>query len=200
MKRYNHETIERATAALQKRQRTFRSLEKTLRVPRSTLFDWAHADMSQKAREERSHGGHVGNRLLEDWQESETAGFVFYRNMHDKNTSTERVKIQILDRFGVEVFDDWVSDWSRRHHISSQLAVRAAPSELSRDKIEAAISLLQEVRDLKLEPGKICAADKIYIKDKPTSLRQLAPVGLYPSLPPSLPFSRPSCSSLFSPH
>lgn len=161
---------------------SYRSIERATQVPHSTLQRHNHQDRSPEAIHERaSHRAH--NRLLLPWQEREIAGLVVYRNMHEVDTSSRRIRRHIYKRFHVYVDDDWISEWKKRMFISSRLCVAACKGELTVAIFEEAVKWLsawRELRDrLDIKPHQIVSIDKIYIKDQPRSTLQLAPIGQF---------------------
>jgi hypothetical protein len=156
---------------------SFRSIGVRVGLSHSTLHARYHQDQSPEAIEQRRIA-RAHNRLLQPFEERETAGFAVYRSMHNKQTSTGRIIKYVWDEFKVEVSLDWVTDFKKRQHLSSRLCSHASAGEMSAASIQQSIDFIERVRALRLRPEQMYAVDKIYIKDQPKWTRSIAPVGM----------------------
>jgi hypothetical protein len=176
----------KARALLQQRRRdiglgrvplSYRQIEKLTHVPKTDLWNWDHEDMSSEAQVLRAEA-RAWNRYVSVEARFEVGGFIIYRNITRRDTSTATIQEYIWRRFQYHADDSYVSGLRAFCHMTSRKVVKVMRGALSHSSIEKAIKTLEEFRNLIIAPDKIVITDKIYFSDTPKKSVQTGMIGL----------------------
>ena len=118
-------------------------------------------------------------RILSDEQQCISAGWVVYRNIFRKDTSNEKLKTFMLEKFGASTNPTYLSRFNKKSHLSSRLVSKSSPSEYSKIRYRQAIEFLSRIRNKRKKPHQIVCLDKTSIYCDARYSRQLAPKGRY---------------------
>ncbi len=157
---------------------SYRQISNIAHIPKSDLFFWDHQDMSPQAQNLRAEA-HAWNRFLIFECRYEVGGFIIYRNITLRDTSTETIQEYIWRRFGFRAHPSYVSGLRMFCHLTKKKVIKFLRGRLSHSLIESAIHKLEEFRKLDISPENIVCVDKIYFSDTPTKSIQTGMQGMY---------------------
>ncbi len=157
---------------------SYRQISNITHIPKSDLFFWDHQDMSPQAQNLRAEA-HAWNRFLIFECRYEVGGFIIYRNITLRDTSTETIQEYIWRRFGFRAHPSYVSGLRMFCHLTKKKVIKVLRGRLSHSLIESAIHKLEEFRKLDISPENIVCVDKIYFSDTPTKSIQTGMQGMY---------------------
>jgi hypothetical protein len=121
--------------------------------------------------------------LLSEREESVLAGFVVYRNLKRRDTSTLTIERFMHAQFGLYPSRSWYSRFCKKHHLSYRVTAVAKWSEDSPKKWKECLRFIQRIRDdirvLKLPLNKIAAVDKVKFRLMTKNVKQIGIRGGY---------------------
>ncbi len=112
-------------------------------------------------------------------QELIIAGWVIYRDLTRRNTTTSSLSSFIFRQFHVNVNPSWKNRFFERQHLSLQRPSNMTNSELSIELKERAVNFIKMIRALKLQPHQIVALDKTSFYGDSRFIRTISIKGSY---------------------
>ena len=102
--------------------------------------------------------------LLSPNEEKRFAGWIVYRNLRRKNTTTNDLEEFLRIKFGLYPSKSWYSKFCKRNHLSYRITAVAKWSEKSKSKWKEGLDYIKRIRNdiniLKLPLNRIACFDK----------------------------------------
>lgn len=138
---------------------SLRECEKIVKIPKTTIERLVNTSFSLKDVEKRREEMHSWRKLsIKD--ERIVAGWVIYRCILKKDTTTRTIMKFIDNAFHVTTTPSWLSQFMKRNHLSLQNPSTAKGAEIMSTKFEEAVQCLKQIKALNKDPGQIAVMDK----------------------------------------
>lgn len=174
--KYSLETVNNVKFLLKYSDISLRSCSRITKVPRSSVERIEKETYSVEAVEKRKLR-QTHNRLLHPRQERIVGGWILFRCIMKKSSTTKDLKHFISRAFGITVKPPWISSFLKRSHLSLQKPSIAKGSELMSEKIQEAVECLRRIRSYNKAPSQIAVLDKTKFYNCSETVKHIGPKG-----------------------